>query len=127
MSEAITRGVRVHVASHYVPERSSPEQGQYFFAYHVTIQNEGQVGVQLLSRHWIITDGLGRQQEVRGPGVVGEQPRLAPGEGFEYTSACPLPTEIGSMQGGYEMVDEAGERFEARIAPFTLAVPSALN
>jgi len=127
MSEAVTRGVRVMVESRYIPERSSPDHNYYFFAYHVTIRNEGDVPVQLISRHWIITDGTGRVQEVRGPGVVGELPRLQPGEEFEYTSACPLPTEVGSMHGTYQMVIDSGERFDARIAPFTLARPNTMN
>ena len=100
----LTRGVRVRVKSAYVPERSSPPQGHYFFAYHVRIANEGDETVQLVSRHWIITDGDGHQEHVQGPGVVGEQPVLAPGESFEYTSFCPLATPIGSMHGSYQMV-----------------------
>ncbi len=127
MSEAVTRGVRVIVESRYIPERSSPDHNYYFFAYHVTIRNEGAVPVRLISRHWIITDGTGRIQEVRGPGVVGEQPRLEPGDSFEYTSFCPLPTEVGSMHGSYQMVTDSGEPFEARIAPFTLARPGVMN
>ena len=127
MSEAITRGIRVQVKSSYVEARSAPLQGIYFFAYHVRIKNEGDVPVQLLSRRWTITDGIGRTEEVRGPGVVGAQPRLAPGETFEYTSFCPLKTEIGSMNGTYQMQTAAGERFEAQIHPFTLALPHALN
>jgi ApaG protein len=83
--------------------------------------------VQLVSRHWIITDGDGRTEEVQGPGVVGEQPVLQPGESFEYSSFCPLPTKIGSMHGTYQMVTAAGSRFDAEIAPFSLAVPTALN
>jgi ApaG protein len=127
LSDAVTRGVRVTVRSAYVPERSAPAQGQYFFAYHVTIANQGGETVQLVSRHWIITDGEGRMEQVRGPGVVGEQPVLAPGESFEYTSFCPLRTSIGSMHGTYQMVTAAGDRFDAEIAPFSLAVPTALN
>jgi len=127
MSEAVTRGVRVTVESQYISERSSPDHNYHLFAYHVTIRNEGHVPVQLISRHWIITDGTGRVQEVRGPGVVGEQPRLQPGEEFEYTSACPLPTEVGSMHGTYQMVTDSGEPFDARIAPFTLARPNTMN
>ena len=123
----MTRGVRVGVKSAYIPERSDPVQSQYFFAYHVTISNESTETVQLVSRHWIITDGDGRMEQVKGPGVVGEQPVLAPGEAFEYTSFCPLRTAIGSMHGTYQMVTAAGERFDAEIAPFSLAVPTALN
>jgi ApaG protein len=93
----------------------------------VTIENHGEESVKLLSRHWIITDGMGKEQEVKGPGVVGKQPHLRPGEAFEYTSACPLPTQIGSMHGSYRMMTDKGETFEARIAPFTLAIPGVLN
>lgn len=127
MSEAITRGVRILVESEYVPSRSDPDTQSYFFAYHVTIRNEGEETVQLVSRHWIITDASGKEQEVRGLGVVGEQPRLEPGEGFSYTSACPLSTPVGSMRGSYQMVTDGGEIFEAWIAPFTLAVPGVLQ
>jgi ApaG protein len=127
MSEATTRGVRVRVESSYVPERSSPREGRYFFAYRVRIANVGEETVQLVSRHWVITDGDGRVEHVQGPGVVGEQPVLEPGESFEYTSFCPLPTPIGSMHGTYQMVAAGGSRFDAEIAPFSLAVPSALN
>jgi ApaG protein len=111
----------------YVPERSSPPQAHYFFAYHVRIANEGDETVQLVSRHWIITDGDGHEEQVKGPGVVGEQPVLAPGESFEYTSFCPLRTPIGAMRGTYQMVTPSGEQFDATIAPFSLAVPTALN
>lgn len=127
MSDTVTRGIRVQVRSVYVPERSLPQQRQYFFAYHIRIANEGTETAQLLSRHWIITDANGDVQEVRGPGVVGETPVLAPGQAFEYTSFCPLPTSVGTMQGSYTMETDAGERFEADIAPFTLAMPYALN
>jgi ApaG protein len=127
VSDTVTRGVRVRVKSVYVPERSSPPQGHYFFAYHVRISNEGEETAQLVSRHWIITDGNGHEEQVRGPGVVGEQPILAPGEAFEYTSFCPLKTPIGSMHGSYQMVTEGGDQFDATIAPFSLAVPTALN
>ena len=111
----------------YVPSRSEPENDAYFFAYRVRIENVGEVGVQLLSRRWTITDGDGRLQEVQGEGVVGEQPTLASGETYEYTSACPLTTCVGTMQGAYQMVTDGGDCFDAEIAPFTLAVPTALN
>ena len=127
MSDATTRGVRVQVRSSYLPERSSPRDSHYFFAYRIKISNVGEETVQLVSRHWIITDGDGREEQVKGPGVVGEQPVLAPGEAFEYTSFCPLRTPIGSMHGSYQMVTPAGGRFDAEIAPFSLAVPTALN
>jgi ApaG protein len=127
MSEATTRGIRIRVRSQFVPERSSPEESYYFFAYHVVITNEGDEAARLVARHWIITDGTGLVQEVKGPGVVGEQPVLAPGQRFEYTSACPLKTPVGSMHGTYQMVTANGERFDARIAPFTLAFPFAIH
>jgi ApaG protein len=126
-SEALTRGIRVRVRSFFVPERSSPEEGQWFFAYRVTISNEGGETAQLLSRHWIITDGDGQEQEVRGPGVVGEQPRIAPGGAFEYTSGCPLETPVGTMRGAYQMLTEGGVPFEAEIAAFTLAEAQTVN
>ncbi len=126
-SHAVTKGVRVDVSSRYVAERSAPEDGEWFFAYTVRITNEGSETVQLISRHWIITDAEGRRQEVKGPGVVGEQPTLRPGESFEYTSACPLSTSVGAMQGTYQMVTSRGERFDATIAPFTLSEPYAMN
>lgn len=127
MSDAITDGVRIRVHSEFVPERSNPMQPLYFFAYHVTISNEGGRPVQLISRYWRIRDAFRRIEEVRGPGVVGKQPRLEPGQSFEYTSYCPLPTEFGSMEGYYQMVDDSGKRFEARIAPFQLVAPQAVN
>lgn len=126
-SEAITRGIRVHVRSSFVPERSDPEENRWFFAYDVTISNDGDVAAQLLSRHWIITDAEGRAQEVRGPGVVGEQPLLEPGESFAYTSACPLETPYGTMHGTYEIVTAAGQRFDAEIAPFLLGEPKGVH
>jgi ApaG protein len=126
-SEAITRGVRVRVESEYAPDRSQPGSGQWFFLYTVTIANEGAETVQLLTRHWIITDGTGKVEEVRGPGVVGKQPTLRPGESFEYTSGCPLRTPFGVMEGTYQMVTEAGERFDAKIAPFTLSEPYTVH
>jgi ApaG protein len=127
VSDVVTRGVRVRVRSAYVEERSAPAEGQYFFAYHVRIANEGDETVQLVSRHWVITDGDGREEHVKGPGVVGEQPILAPGESFEYTSFCPLRSPVGSMHGTYEMRLPGGGQFDAQIAPFSLAVPTALN
>ena len=127
MSDTTTRGVRVEVRTAYVPERSSPAESQYFFAYRIRISNVGDETVQLLSRHWIISDGEGNTEHVRGPGVVGEQPVLEPGEAFEYTSFCPLPTPLGSMHGTYQMVTAGGTAFEAEIAPFSLAVPTAIN
>jgi ApaG protein len=127
MSDTTTRGVRVEVKAAFIPERSSPKDNHYFFAYRVRVSNVGEEQVQLVSREWIITDGDGQVERVNGPGVVGEQPVLEPGQHFEYTSFCPLPTAIGSMHGSYQMVTASGERFDAQIAPFSLAVPTALN
>ena len=126
-SEALTRGIRIRVRSAYVPERSQPEESQWFFIYNVQIANEGGETAQLVSRHWIITDANGQVQEVKGAGVVGEQPVLAPGESFEYTSACPLSTPFGNMRGTYQMRTPEGVQFDAEIAPFTLAEPYAVN
>jgi ApaG protein len=126
-STATTRGVKVTVRSNYVPERSQPAAGRWFFAYRIRITNRGAVPVRLLNRHWVITDAHGEVEEVRGPGVVGEQPTLAPGESFEYTSFCPLPTPFGTMEGSYEMVTADGERFWADIGRFTLSEPLAVN
>ena len=127
ISEAVTRGVRVRVQSEYSPEQSSPAKNQWFFLYTVNISNEGAETVQLLTRHWVITDGTGHIEEVRGPGVVGKQPILKPGESFEYTSGCPLTTPFGVMEGTYQMTTPAGERFEAKIAPFTLSEPYTVH
>jgi ApaG protein len=126
-SEAVTRGVRVRVESEYAPERSEPCKNQWFFLYTITISNEGADTVQLLTRHWIITDGTGHVEEVRGPGVVGKQPRLKTGESFEYTSGCPLSTPFGVMEGTYQMITESGERFDAKVAPFTLSEPYTIH
>ncbi len=127
MNDTTTRGVRIQVETGYVPERSSPRDGHYFFAYRIRISNVGEETVQLVSRHWVITDGKGQVEHVQGPGVVGEQPVLEPGESFEYTSFCPLPTPLGSMHGTYQMVTAGGSAFDAEIAPFSLAAPSAIN
>jgi ApaG protein len=115
------------VRSQYLPERSTPAARQYFFAYTVRIANEGSTVVQLRSRHWVITDSTGHVQEVRGPGVVGEQPTLAPGQHFEYTSGCMLATARGTMEGSYQMVRDDGGQFDAQVAPFDLAMPHSLN
>ena len=127
MSDATTRGVRIQVKSAYIPERSAPDDSRYFFAYHVRISNEGRETVQLISREWIITHGEGGEERVQGLGVVGQQPVLAPGQSFEYTSFCPLETPVGCMHGSYQMTTSAGESFDATIAPFSLAVPTAVN
>ena len=126
-SEAVTRGVRVHVESQYDAERSEPSRNQWFFLYTIRITNEGAEPVQLLTRHWLITDGTGKVEEIRGPGVVGKQPTLKTGEFFEYTSGCPLTTPFGVMEGTYQMVTEGGEEFDARIAPFTLSEPYTVH
>ncbi|TPV96518.1 MAG: Co2+/Mg2+ efflux protein ApaG [Myxococcales bacterium FL481] len=126
-SEACTRGVRVHVAARYSPAHSAPSQSHWFFLYTIRIENEGDEGVQLLGRHWVITDASGEVEEVRGPGVVGAQPRLSPGQSFEYTSGCPLKTPFGSMRGSYEMVTADGEKFDAEVALFELSQPHAIH
>lgn len=128
MSDTLTHGVRIIARPRYVPEQSEPDRSQWLFAYHITIRNEGQQTVQLISRHWVITDGEGKVEEVRGSGVVGYQPVLKPGEEFQYTSGCPLGTPVGTMHGEFNMVrPDSGEKFDARIEPFRLAVPKALN
>jgi ApaG protein len=127
ISDTTTDGIRVQVHSFYLADRSSPREGQFYFAYTIRITNVGQETAQLLTRHWIITDAEGEVQEVRGEGVVGKQPVLEPGQAFEYTSYCPLKTNVGTMHGTYTMIRPSGETFQARIAPFTLAVPNALN
>jgi ApaG protein len=126
-SEATTRGIRIQVESAYLSAQSSPKDSHYLFAYHVRISNVGSETAQLVSREWIITNADGEVERVKGPGVVGETPVLPPGGAFEYTSYCPLKTSVGSMQGSYQMVAAGGEKFDATIAPFTLAVPNALN
>ena len=126
-STATTRDVRVDVRARYSPEHSDPDRPLWFFLYTITITNDGDRTVQLQSRHWIITDSDGEEEEVRGPGVVGQQPVLAPGESFEYTSGCPLGTSFGTMHGTYQMTTEDGEGFDAEIAPFALSMPYAIN
>jgi ApaG protein len=127
VSDTTTNGIRVQVKTRFLPEMSAPRENQYHFAYQITISNVGTETAQLISRHWIITNAEGDVQEVRGPGVVGEQPVLQPGGSFEYTSYCSLTTNVGTMHGSYQMVSAGGGSFDARIAPFTLAVPNALN
>lgn len=119
--------INIAVKTHYIAEQSAPAQDRYVFAYTITIHNQGEIAAQLLSRHWIITDGEGKTQEVHGDGVVGEQPYLRPGEAFRYTSGTVLDTPVGSMQGSYQMQDEEGQRFDAPIPPFTLAIPRTLH
>jgi ApaG protein len=125
VSTAVTQGIRVTVKSRFLPEQSST--GRWAFAYTVRIENLGPVSAQLRSRHWIITDGNGKREEVRGDGVVGNQPLLRPGEKFEYTSGAVPQTPHGSMQGTYRMVTEDGRQFDAEIAPFALMQPGNLN
>ena len=127
MSDTTTNGVRVEVQSIFVRERSSIEDNYFFFAYRVSISNVGESVVQLVSRHWLITNGDGKVEEVKGPGVVGEQPLLRSGQSFEYTSFCPLETPVGTMHGTFQMIGEEGEPFDAVISPFTLAVPGVVN
>jgi ApaG protein len=123
MYRAVTRQIEVTVEPNFLPGRSSPENRQFFWSYTVVITNSGKETVQLRTRYWVITDASGRRQEVRGEGVIGEQPVLAPGERFEYTSGVPLPTASGFMAGRYEMVNESGERFEIDVPAFSLDSP----
>jgi len=120
MSEAVTNHIRVEVMSRYVPEQSKPQEDVWVFQYTVRITNQGEQTVQLISRHWIITDALEHVEEVQGPGVVGEQPVLAPGESFQYSSWCPLKTPVGMMHGTYQMTAGGGDQFDIEIAPFAL-------
>ena len=124
---AVTRGIRVEVQPHFSPEHSDRSQGHWFFLYQVRITNESDGVAQLMSRHWIITDAYGQVEEVRGPGVVGERPRLQPGQAFEYTSGCPLGTPFGSMEGSYQMIDGEGTTFEVQIPPFSLREPNSMH
>jgi ApaG protein len=117
----------VDVVPRFLPEQSERDEGRYLFAYTVTIRNTGDVAAQLVSRHWIITDAEGQIEEVRGPGVVGEQPLLQPGQAFQYTSGCPLPTPVGSMHGSYQCIAEDGTAFEVPIPEFVLSAPRALH
>lgn len=127
MSDTVTRKVRVRVEPRYLPKRSDPTRPLYFYSYRVTIINEGRRPVKLVNRYWHITDANGNVEEIRGPGVVGRQPRLKNKQSFQYTSFCPLQTGFGVMQGWFEMVYDNGQRFEARISPFKLAVPFSVN
>ena len=125
MYQATTRSIEVTVTPRFLKDRSSPENGQYFWAYTIDIVNRGSETVQLKTRHWRITDGLGRTQEVRGAGVVGEQPVLKPGQSFEYTSGVPLTTPSGFMAGTYGMVTTAGDPFDIEVPAFSLDSPMA--
>lgn len=127
MNPSTNYDIQVSVETTYVENQSAPEQQRYVFAYTITIRNTGQVPAKLLTRHWVITDSNGKVQEVRGDGVVGEQPHLQPGESFRYTSGTLLETAVGSMQGSYQMIADDGVEFDAEIPPFTLAVPRVLH
>jgi len=127
MKQTPKHQIHVGVETTYVADQSKPEDGRFVFAYTITILNEGSVGATLLNRHWIIKDGNGKIQEVRGDGVVGHQPQMEPGEGFQYTSGAVLETPIGSMEGEYELIDADGEHFLAPIPAFTLAAPRVLH
>ena len=119
--------IKIKVESKYIPERSNLAESYFFFAYQVTITNNGNVKTQLISRYWHITDANGKTEDIHGPGVVGQQPNLAPGEIFQYTSFCPLPTPLGTMEGSFQMMEENGKKYDAIIKPFRLAAPQVLN
>lgn len=121
--EAVTRDLLVRVRPEYRPDQSDPADRRWMWAYQIEVENHGQITVQLLSRRWVITDASGRVEVVEGPGVVGEQPTLKPGEAFRYVSGCPLPTPSGVMEGTYEMEAEGGERFPIAVPPFSLDLP----
>jgi ApaG protein len=127
ISEAVTNNIRVEVLSRYSPENSQPSQGAWIFQYTVRITNQGADTVQLVSRHWIITDALDQSNEVKGPGVVGETPVLAPGESFKYSSWCPLKTPTGTMHGTYQMARSDGSQFDIDIAAFGLKAPYTVH
>lgn len=127
MSDTTTKSLRIQVRPEFVDAKSDLSAERFFFAYHVTISNEGTSKLQVISRHWVITDGDGKVEEVRGPGLVGETPILNPGESFNYSSACPLETPIGTMEGSFQVICENGTAFPAHIAPFLLAKPGALH
>lgn len=122
-----TNKIHVEVMPTYIKEQSDPVNNHYVFSYTVTIRNEGEQPAKLLTRHWVITDGDGQVQEVRGDGVIGEQPHLQPGEGFQYTSGTFMNTPVGTMQGSYQMLADDGEKFDAEIPSFTLSVPNVLH
>jgi ApaG protein len=119
--------IQVSVETEFLADQSDPDNQRWVFAYHITIRNEGTVSARLLTRHWVITDGEDRVQEVHGEGVIGEQPHIAPGQTFSYTSGAILETEVGSMRGSYQMIGEDGTHFDAQVPMFTLAVPHALH
>ncbi len=119
--------IKVEVSTSYIEEQSAPQQDRYVFAYTITIRNEGATAAKLMTRHWMITDANGKVNEVHGDGVVGEQPYLRPGESFQYTSGTMMDTPVGAMEGSYQMVDDEGEAFDARIPAFTLSIPRTLH
>lgn len=123
MYEQTTRHIRIVVQPQFLENQSEPDEGKFVWAYTITLENLGGQSVKLLTRHWIITDGLGRQQEVRGDGVIGEQPTLRPGDSFQYTSGCPLSTSSGVMSGSYGMLSDKGEKFDVMIPAFSLDSP----
>jgi ApaG protein len=127
MNSSPQNRIEVNVRTAYIEGQSNPAEDHYVFAYTITIRNTGDTAARLISRHWLITDADGEVQEVFGEGVVGQQPFLRPGEDFSYTSGTTLPTPVGTMQGSYQMQSESGEKFEAPIAPFTLALPHILH
>jgi ApaG protein len=127
MTESTPYNTTVSVQTTYIPEQSDPDNRRYVFAYTITIRNEGSIPAKLMNRHWVITDADGKVQEVRGEGVVGEQPHLKPGEGFRYTSGTMLETPVGSMHGSYQMLADDGQEFDCPIAPFTLSTPHTLH
>lgn len=127
IQKQINSNFHVGVRVTYVENESRPEEGYHLFSYHIKINNKGSIPAQLISRHWVITDALGKTEEVRGAGVIGLQPRILPGQSFEYESVCPLTTASGTMAGSYQMVDEAGESFEVEIPEFYLIAPSAIH
>lgn len=127
MSDAPEQSIRVEVQTDYIEAQSQPDANRYVFAYTITIYNEGTLNAKLLTRHWLITDANGKVQEVRGEGVVGEQPELSPGESYQYTSGTMIETQVGTMGGSYQMVDENGNLFDAEIPEFVLSVPRTLH
>lgn len=127
MNTQTSHKIRVDVTTSYIEDQSKPDEGRFVFSYTITILNEGTVAAKLLTRHWIITDANGKVQEVRGEGVVGEQPHLQPGQGFRYSSGAVIETPVGAMQGSYHMVTDDGSSFDAEISPFRLAKPGLLH
>jgi ApaG protein len=125
--QASDHKIRVDVETNYLDEQSDPNEGRYVFSYTITIRNEGQVPARLLTRHWLITDANGKVEEVRGEGVMGEQPYLKPGQGFRYSSGAVIETPVGAMHGSYQMLADDGAHFDAPIRPFRLAMPGILQ